>query len=658
MAASFLGKLLVKIEGDNSSLDKSVKKSEGSVKKFSKFAVAGYAAVGVAIIAMGKKAVRAFKIQEQAEAKLNATIKSTGSAAGLTSKELTNMASALQKVTKYGDEEIIGAESLLLTFKSIGKDVFPQALESILDVSEAMGQGLKESTVQLGKALNDPIQGLTALRRVGIQFTDSQEETIKSMVGMNDIAGAQNIILEEMQSQFGGVARAAADTATGSIDQLENSIGDLNEQIGRSIAEGLQPMAKATTSLVSGLVDWINKNREVNDFLKEMSENGSGANASMETLTATLKRLQKEQADQMGLNDDLAKQIILTQGLIDKKQMLEAMEKRYAGLKGEEKKQAAIDIQNKQAEIEATKELTKLKFDALTSDQQEIQLLQEKIDKYAALRTGGADVQALLNELIRQRNALQSKGNKDLEEQEEIVTRLASAHNLMGVEAIESTNNINDGLKEQIDILGELKDNWQSFGSGTISLINAIDDLQSASADAELQRMEDAGASQEELDAKKRQIAHDEAIRKKNLGILNTGIDTASAIIGFLANPGGFAGIALSALAGVTGAVQLAAINAMPIPALAEGGVLAPATGGVPAVMAEAGVPEMAMPLNSTATDPFADKIASRINSSTTNNTQNFNSMFSLNDENKMREAARRLFPFMQDEELRRGITV
>ena len=72
--------------------------------------------------------------------------------------------------------------------------------------------------------------------------------------------------------------------------------------------------------------------------------------------------------------------------------------------------------------------------------------------------------------------------------------------------------------------------------------------------------------------------------------------------------------------------------------------------------MAEAGVPEMAMPLNSAATDPFADKIASRINSSTTNNTQNFNSMFSLNDENKMREAARLLFPFFEDEKQRRGI--
>ena len=209
MAASFLGKLLVKIEGDNSDLDKSIDSSEKKTKKFSKFAIAAYAAIGVAILALSKKAVKAFAVQEQAEAKLNATIKSTGQAAGLTFNELTKMASGLQEVTKFGDEAIIGAETLLLTFKDIGGDIFPRALESILDVSEAMGQGLKESTVQLGKALNDPIQGLTAMRRVGIQFTDQQKEQIKILQNNTQLFEAQTIILDELEAQLGGSARAA-----------------------------------------------------------------------------------------------------------------------------------------------------------------------------------------------------------------------------------------------------------------------------------------------------------------------------------------------------------------------------------------------------------------------------------------------------------------
>ena len=101
--------------------------------------------------------------QEKAEAKLNAVLKSTAGVAGLTSKELTNMASSLQEVTTFGDEAIIEAQSLLLTFTKVGEDVFPQATETILNMSEAMGTDLKSSTVQLGKALNDPVKGISAL---------------------------------------------------------------------------------------------------------------------------------------------------------------------------------------------------------------------------------------------------------------------------------------------------------------------------------------------------------------------------------------------------------------------------------------------------------------------------------------------------------------
>lgn len=211
-----------------------------------KFAIgAGIAAVAVAgLIKVGKELVNIFSVQEQAEAKLTQTIKATGQAAGFTNKALFDMANGLQEVTKFGDEAIIGAESLLLTFKDIGGDIFPRALESILDVSEAMGTDLQASTIQLGKALNDPILGLTSLSRSGIQFTDSQKETIKTMVEMGDKAGAQVIILEELESQFGGVARAAADTATGSLTQLNNVYGDSKELLGQILTEGIQPFVE------------------------------------------------------------------------------------------------------------------------------------------------------------------------------------------------------------------------------------------------------------------------------------------------------------------------------------------------------------------------------------------------------------------------------
>ena len=138
-----------------------------------------------------RKFIKNTIIQEKAVAQLNARIKSTGGAAGLTSKELQKMASALQKVTTFGDEATIAAQGILLTFTKIGRDAFPLALKAVQNMSIAMGVDLKSAALQVGKALNDPILGVTALQRSGIQFTKSQKDVIKSLVETGEIRLAE-----------------------------------------------------------------------------------------------------------------------------------------------------------------------------------------------------------------------------------------------------------------------------------------------------------------------------------------------------------------------------------------------------------------------------------------------------------------------------------
>lgn len=181
--------------------------------------------------------------QERVEAQLNQTLKSTAYAAGMTAEELKNMAKGLQSMTAYGDEAVIGAENLLLTFTNIGKDIFPQALETVLDMSTALGQDLKSSSVQLGKALQDPILGVTALRRVGVNFNEAQTEVIKNLVNTGHAAEAQKLILKELQTEFGGSARAARDTLGGSLAALKNQFGDLQETMGAKFAPVIRDMA-------------------------------------------------------------------------------------------------------------------------------------------------------------------------------------------------------------------------------------------------------------------------------------------------------------------------------------------------------------------------------------------------------------------------------
>jgi phage-related protein len=204
----------------------------------------------VALGAALSDSIELAKIQEDAEKQLAAVIKSTGGAAGLSADEIKKMASSLQAVTNFGDEAIIGGQNLLLTFTNIGKDTFPRATEAILDMSTAFGQDLKSSAIQLGKALNDPINGVTALSRVGVSFTEQQKEQIKAMQEAGDVAGAQAVILAELERQVGGSARAMVDP----VDQLNNVWGDLKEVLGAAILPLIESLATRVMPIVSDAI--------------------------------------------------------------------------------------------------------------------------------------------------------------------------------------------------------------------------------------------------------------------------------------------------------------------------------------------------------------------------------------------------------------------
>src|SRR5690606_25828234 len=134
---------------------------------------------------------------------------------GLTRQELIDLSGSMQQLTTYGDEAVLQMENLLLTFTSIKGPVFKEATAVILDVSTALGQDLQSSAIQVGKALNDPVIGITALQRVGVSFTETQKKVITQLVKTGDIAGAQKLILAELSKEFGGAANAAANTFGG-----------------------------------------------------------------------------------------------------------------------------------------------------------------------------------------------------------------------------------------------------------------------------------------------------------------------------------------------------------------------------------------------------------------------------------------------------------
>ncbi len=190
---------------------------------------------------------------EAAIAQLNAVLKSTKGVAGVTAKSAQLLASGLEEITGYSDEAVLGAENMLLTFTKIGKDIFPQVTETVLDMSTALGQDLKSSAIQLGKALQDPIEGVTALRRVGVNFNKQQMETIKTLVKEGKTLAAQKLILKELKTEFGGSAEAAGSTFGGEINKLKNNLDNLMETIGGAIIPVLTPFVFKLDNILGSL---------------------------------------------------------------------------------------------------------------------------------------------------------------------------------------------------------------------------------------------------------------------------------------------------------------------------------------------------------------------------------------------------------------------
>jgi phage-related minor tail protein len=167
-------------------------------------AVDGFRMVGQALNVVLQPALEA----EQGLNRVKEVVESTGQAAGFAAEEIAKQAADIQEAFAFDDDMIMNdLMTPLLTFTNVTGEAFKEAQVAIMDMNRALGVdggGLKNVALQVGKALQDPITGLTALRRSGVSFTEDQQKMIKSLVEAGDAAGAQKIILQELNKEFGG----------------------------------------------------------------------------------------------------------------------------------------------------------------------------------------------------------------------------------------------------------------------------------------------------------------------------------------------------------------------------------------------------------------------------------------------------------------------
>lgn len=230
--------------------------------------------------------VKAAGDAERETRKLDAVLKSTGNAAGFTTEELKKFAADLQAITVFEDDATVGAMAVLATFKKIQGPIFKEAVQSAMDLSTVMGQDLHSSIMQIGKALNDPIKGITALTRAGVSFDEAQKKAIHSAVEAGNVLKAQQMILAELRSEFGGAAAADAMTMAGAIEQMKNAWGDMAETIGGKVSPAITQVAKdiqaaikpdagqssVTKSAAINLGDVSNLQKRRDELLKQQDE--------------------------------------------------------------------------------------------------------------------------------------------------------------------------------------------------------------------------------------------------------------------------------------------------------------------------------------------------------------------------------------------------
>ena len=190
-------------------------------------------------------------------------IKSTGGAAKISAEQIGDLAGALSNKSGVDDEVIQKGANMLLTFKNVrneagkGADIFNRATAAAVDLSATGFGSVEGSSKMLGKALNDPIKGISALGRAGVTFSEDQKKQIKSWVEHGDTLKAQKAIMAEVESQVGGVAAASANMS----DKMAVAWGNFQEQVGAKLLPILDKVGAffidTMLPVLSQGVDWL-----------------------------------------------------------------------------------------------------------------------------------------------------------------------------------------------------------------------------------------------------------------------------------------------------------------------------------------------------------------------------------------------------------------
>ncbi len=235
----------------------------------------------------------------EANIRLDGALRRLGATAGVTSKQINELASSVQQTTKFSDESVKDAASSLLLFDKITGDTFTRALKVSTDLAAVMGTDVPAAATALGRALQMPGSGLRVLVQAGIKFNDTQVQTLQRLTETGRAAEAQAVILQELELRTKGAAEETTRSLGGALESLKNQLGDLLESdasIG-ALVNGVNGLANA----VGRLSGERTKLDDLNNALKVSEESlgrstGEGTKILQEHIKVLKEQIRTEQS--------------------------------------------------------------------------------------------------------------------------------------------------------------------------------------------------------------------------------------------------------------------------------------------------------------------------------------------------------------------------
>lgn len=208
------------------------------------------AAVVVGFGAAVKSGLDSLAERENVISATEAAIQATGGAARVSAPDIRAWSEAIETATgaAVDDKAIQDAANTLLRFTAIGRDNFERTMVAATDLGAAMKTGPQAAAKLLGKALSDPVKGMTQLRRAGVVLSAAEEKRIKALAKANRLQDAQVVLLKALESRYKGAAAASA----GPYQRALNMLGDAAEDAKMALAEGFLPVIERAAT-------WLNK---------------------------------------------------------------------------------------------------------------------------------------------------------------------------------------------------------------------------------------------------------------------------------------------------------------------------------------------------------------------------------------------------------------